>query len=289
MAMYNIFITIIFLLFLSSCSEVKAKEQEEKPEQVIKENSDISIEQTKVPANVSEPVAPQNSDNNLEEPPTEAGISEQDSNNQEVTLQDKQKNATVTDSSAALVESAVTFNVGKNDIVLGNKESKVVMVEYFSPTCPHCAYYHTAAFPEIKKKYIDTNKIAYVIREFISNKQDLDAAILARCKGDIDSFLQFHKVILEQQDKWAYSNKYRELLTNIGQIGGISPETYQQCLSNDKITEILLANTNFVAKAPKFIGTPSFFVNGVQIEQGYTINNISVAIDKALEKDEVKI
>ncbi|WP_253308173.1 MULTISPECIES: DsbA family protein [unclassified Rickettsia] len=284
--MYNIFIAIIFLLFLSSCSEDKVKDQEEKPEQVVTENNDALLEETENPTG-TESITVQT---NLEENRAETVVPEENINQDSaVQEQDKQKNETVTNSSAALIESSVTFNVGKNDIVLGNKESKVVMVEYFSPTCPHCAYYHTAAFPEIKKKYIDTNKIAYVIREFISNKQDLDAAILARCKGDIDSFLQFHKVILEQQDKWAYSNKYRDLLTNIGQIGGISPEVYQQCLSNDKITEILLANTNFVAKAPKFIGTPSFFVNGVQIEQGYTINNISVAIDKALEKDEVKI
>jgi len=175
----------------------------------------------------------------------------------------------------------VGFKVEDNDMVLGNKESKVVVVEYFSPTCPHCAYYHSVIFPELKKKYMDTNKIAYVTREFIATKQDLDASILARCKGDINSFVQFHDIMLKQQDKWAYNNKYRELLTDIGQLGGITPEEYKKCLSNDKITEILVANTNFIAKNPKFIGTPSFFVNGVQTAN-YSVNTISAAIDKAI-------
>ncbi|MFY9589247.1 DsbA family protein [Rickettsia endosymbiont of Halotydeus destructor] len=285
--MYNIFVTIIFLLFLSSCSEDKTTEQEVKPIQATKQNSEVLVEQTKNPASISEQVTPQNNENNLDEPPTEAVISEED-NNQKIAPQDETQNEPVTSSNELSDESIVNFNINKNDMVLGNKEAKAIMVEYFSPTCPHCAYYHTVIFPEIKKKYIDTNKIAYVIREFIGNKQDLDAAILARCKGDMDSFLQFHKVILEQQDKWAYSNKYRELLTSIGQIGGISPEAYKQCLSNDKITEILLANTNFIAKTPNFKGTPSFFINGVPIE-GYAVNNISKAIEKVLENDKEKI
>ena len=126
-----------------------------------------------------------------------------------------------------------------------------------------------------------------MVREFIATKQDLDAAILARCKGDINSFVQFHNIILQQQDKWAYSNKYRELLTDIGQLGGVPPEEYKQCLNSDKITETLIANTNFVAKAPKFIGTPSFFVNGVQTGN-YSIDSISTAVDKALEEQKEK-
>lgn len=178
-----------------------------------------------------------------------------------------------------------SYKVSKNDIVLGNAKAHVVMIEYFSPTCPHCAYYHKTVLPVLKQKYLDTNKIAYVIREFIGNKQDLDAAILERCGGDVASFLNFQIVLLEQQDKWAVTNKYRELLTNIAKIGGISAESYEKCLNDNKIVETLLANTNFAANAPNFVGTPVFFVNGLQITDGYSAENISKIIDKALEND----
>ena len=86
--------------------------------------------------------------------------------------------------------------VSSDDIVIGDPKSKIVLVEYFAPTCPHCVHYHQKIFPEIKAKYIDTNKIAYVIREFIGNKQDLDATILARCSGHTDTYLKFLEVIL---------------------------------------------------------------------------------------------
>ncbi|WP_375327377.1 DsbA family protein [Candidatus Tisiphia endosymbiont of Nemotelus uliginosus] len=179
---------------------------------------------------------------------------------------------------------APTFKVNKNDIVLGNANSEVVLIEYYSPTCPHCAYYNKAILPALKKKYTETNKIAYVIREFIGNKEDLDAAILQRCANNLDSFLKFQAVILEQQDKWAGNNRYRELLINIGKSGGISAEDYETCRKDDKIVKILIANTNLANNAPHFIGTPTFFINGQQISGGYSLENLSNQLDKALQQ-----
>lgn len=175
-----------------------------------------------------------------------------------------------------------TFQVNKNDIVLGNACAKVVCIEYYSPTCPHCAYYNKVILPQLKKKYIDTNQIAYVIREFIGNKQDLDAAILQRCPNTLDGFLKLQKVILEDQDKWAYSKKYRELLIDIGENGGLSKESYAKCLKDDNIIKMLIANTHLANRSPNFMGTPAFFINGVLITDGYDFNNLVTKLDKAL-------
>lgn len=274
--MRNIFLTII-LLFLNACSEEKKQEEIEKQPLTVQENTaatDKRSEENMQILNETQQES-ESSENSAESIVPNNAPQESQALNQEP-LQEQQTKVEVK-------PIKVTFLVEDTDMVLGNKESNVVLLEYFSPTCPHCSYYHKTIFPELKKKYIDTNKIAYITREFIATKQDLDAAILARCKGDINNFMQFHNIILEQQDKWAYSNKYRELLTDIGQLGGITPEEYKKCLSDDKITETLIANTNFIARTPKFIGTPSFFVNGVQTEN-YSIASISTAIDKAIEE-----
>jgi len=176
------------------------------------------------------------------------------------------------------------FNISDDDIVFGNVNSPVIVVEYFSPTCPSCAYYKQKVFPEIKKKYIDTNKIAYVIREFIARKQDLDAAILARCAGDKEGFLKFVTVIIGQQESWAHTSKYREILTNIGKLGGISEESYANCLNNDKILDTLISNSKFISKSPKFIGTPAFFINGIQFSKPFSFDILSGEIDDVLTK-----
>ena len=174
------------------------------------------------------------------------------------------------------------YGIEPDDMVYGNPEAPVIFVMYYSPTCPHCVSFHKRTFPELQKRYIDTGKIAYVTREFIGNKQDLDATILAHCLGDVENYTKFVNVILEQQENWAFSKNYREILTNIGGLGGISPEKYAACLKDKSIGATLIENTQLLTKEPKFIGTPSFFINGKQYSGIYTLEDLSKAIDAEL-------
>ena len=181
-------------------------------------------------------------------------------------------------------DSKQSLNIQDKDFVMGNTESNVMIVEYFSPTCPHCFHYQTKIFPELQKKYIDTGKISYVTREFIGNKQDLDASILARCNGSIESYHNFMKVILDQQDQWAFSKNYREILTNIGTLGGVSPEQYAACLNDSAKIQFLIDNNKFLMQEPNFIGTPTFFINGKHYTKPYTLEDLSEAIDAAIAR-----
>lgn len=185
--------------------------------------------------------------------------------------------------SPPIIENVAKLEPVDGDMIIGdNSHAQVIFIEYFSPTCPHCAYYNKEILPQIKQKYVDTNKITYIVREFIGNKLDLDAAILARCANSKEGFFKFVDVLLAQQDNWSTNKNYRETLTNIGQLGGISAERYQECLSNEKLSAALLANTKLAATSPKFVGTPAFFINGVQFTGRYSVDGISRAIEQAL-------
>lgn len=174
-----------------------------------------------------------------------------------------------------------TMAANDDDIILGSAEAKVTIIEYFSPTCPHCAYYHKKTFPELKKRYIDTGKITYIMREFVASKQDLDAAILARCKNDQVTYLKFINVILASQGSWAYSKNYREILTNIGIMGGVPAEEYATCLNDEKKLNMLFNNSKLASKQPKVVGTPAFFINGKYFSPPYSIKKIAEIIDQA--------
>lgn len=174
------------------------------------------------------------------------------------------------------------------DIVLGDPNSKVVVLEYFAPTCPHCANYHKFILPELKAKYIDNKKIAYIFREFIGTKQDLDAAILMRCKGDLDSYVKFLEVVLSKMDSWAYNKNYREILTNIGSLGGVSPDNFTKCLDDPAKTKILMDNTKIAANFRGFLGTPTFFINGQQFNSRYTVEEMSKVIEELFAKENLK-
>ena len=52
------------------------------------------------------------------------------------------------------------------DRVLGKATAPVTVIEYVSLTCPHCANFHKTLFPRMKKEFIDTGKVRYIVREF---------------------------------------------------------------------------------------------------------------------------
>lgn len=165
-------------------------------------------------------------------------------------------------------EAITQDKISKTDIVIGNRDAKLLFVEYFAPTCTHCAYYHLRILPELKSKYIDTGKIAYVMREFVGNKQDFDASLLARCKGDVDSYLKLSEHLLLNQDSWAYSKDYREKLFEFGDKHGISKEQSNACLNNESKAQVLFDHAKLIGSDKDFIGTPSFY-----IKESYTKEN----------------
>ena len=183
-------------------------------------------------------------------------------------------------------KSITQDKISKTDIIIGNRDAKLLFIEYFAPTCTHCAYYHLRILPELKSKYIDTGKIAYVMREFVGNKQDFDASLLARCKGGVDSYLKLSEHLLLNQDSWAYSKDYREKLFEVGDKHGISKEQYNSCLNNESKAQILFDHTKLIGADKDFIGTPSFYINGELYQGEYTIKAISEFLETVLTKEE---
>ncbi len=183
-------------------------------------------------------------------------------------------------------EQGVQYNIdgiNPHDIVLGDANSKVVLIEYSSPTCPSCAYYHQKFYPKIKEKYIDTNKIAYVFRFFVANKQDLDGSVLAMC--DMKKFSAFVDTIYSSQSSWISKKSYRDILSNIAQLGGLSQEQYEQCLNDEKIRDILaLQSQKIYDKFPsRVVLTPCFLLNGTLLTGSHSFEALSVEIDKYLK------
>ena len=63
---------------------------------------------------------------------------------------------------------------------LGDPSAKVVITEYFSLTCTHCAAFAKETMPKIEKDLIQPGKVRFVFHDFPLDQVALTAAMVAR-------------------------------------------------------------------------------------------------------------
>jgi len=147
------------------------------------------------------------------------------------------------------------------DVFLGKDDAKVTIIEYASMTCPHCAHFHTATFPVLKQKYIDTGKVRFVLREFPFDPLATAAFMLARCNGN-DKYYAMVDLLFTQQKSWTgTANPAESLLATVKQAG-FTQESFEACLKNQSIYDAVNAVRDRAEKVFGVDSTPTFFING---------------------------
>jgi protein-disulfide isomerase len=170
------------------------------------------------------------------------------------------------------------------DKVLGSDKAPVIVVEYASMTCSHCARFDEATFPEFKKKYIDTGKVRYILREFPLDPLAAAAFMLARCAGETDTTKYYAMVdtLFRQQQTWAVPKALDPLLA-IAKQAGFTKEKFDACLANQKLLDDIQKVRQEAIDKFKVESTPTFFINGSRHVGALTLEEISKAIDPYLK------
>jgi len=164
------------------------------------------------------------------------------------------------------------------DLVLGNADAPITVVEYASMTCGHCAHFHSTVFPTLKEKYVDTGKVRFIMREFPLDNLAAAASMLARCAGDGKTF-PLISVLFAKQDDWAFvKGDPRPELLKFAKQAGFTQESFEKCLTDQKLLDDIAAIRSRAAETFGVNATPTFFVNGKKL------NGVDLAdFEKAFE------
>jgi protein-disulfide isomerase len=175
--------------------------------------------------------------------------------------------------------------VTADDMSMGDANAKVTVVEYASLACGHCAEWNKTVFPEFKAKYIDTGKVRYVFREFITQPPQLAVAgtLMARCAGK-DKYFTVIDAVFHGQEEIFRTGDIRGVLLPIAQSAGLSEEAFMACVSDEKAIKALNDKVQKYATEAKIEGTPTFFFNDDKYGNGLTMAQIDEAYAKALAK-----
>jgi protein-disulfide isomerase len=149
------------------------------------------------------------------------------------------------------------------DIVEGKADAPVTIVEYASMTCSHCAAFHHDVYPTLKKDFIDTGKVKFILREFPLDERATAAFMLARALDDKrDAAVDF---LFAQQKNWAFTDTPFESLASVVKQIGIGQAKFEETLKDAKLQQAIYA---VAERGGKFgvHATPTFFINGVRLD-----------------------
>jgi protein-disulfide isomerase len=158
------------------------------------------------------------------------------------------------------------------DMVLGDEHAPVTIIEYASATCPHCAHFSVATFPELKKRYIDTGKVRFIFREFPLDRLAAAGFMLARCAGK-DKYFPLIETLFAQQRDWAVQKPLEPML-QIAKLAGFTKESFDACLSNQQVLDGVEKMRDQAAKDFGVNSTPTFFLNGKRISGDISLEEL---------------
>jgi protein-disulfide isomerase len=211
------------------------------------------------------------------------------SNKQTLSNQEQTKEQTNNDDNKVAADAKKLLEINNNDIVLGDKNAPLTIVEYASLSCSHCASFYSEGFPKLKEEYIATGKVNFIYRDYPLNQPALTAGILALCQvkdktADAEKYHNFIKVLFKTQDSWAFAEDFALKLETIAKLDGISSEAFQNCIKDQKLQEQILKSRMAAAKGLQIQSTPTFFI-GDEIVNGYGgYGDLKSVIEKKLSE-----
>lgn len=155
------------------------------------------------------------------------------------------------------------------EYVMGKADAPVSVVEYLSNTCSHCARFDAEVFPKIKTQYVDTGKVKWTIREFLTPPEQLAAAgfVLARCAGR-DKYWGVIEALFHSQEQLFKGVEPKTVYGNIAHSMGMSDAQMQACLADDTLYKGVADRMQKATDQDHIDGTPTFIVNGKKLTPG---------------------
>lgn len=141
------------------------------------------------------------------------------------------------------------------DIIHGDPNAPVALIEYLSLNCGHCALFHQKYLPQLQKKYVEDKKLKIVYRHFPLDYQAAQAMIIIASLPKDQWYNAFSKA-LEKQSQWFPKGG----LEKLAELCNIDKVACQKALNNKTLEDAVVAK-RFNAEAKYDIpATPKFII-----------------------------
>ena len=160
---------------------------------------------------------------------------------------------------------------------LGGPNAAVTVTGFSDFECPACRGAHLGILKPLMEKYgnqIRYDHMHFPLRQI--HRYSLDAAEASECAADQGKFWEYVDILFERQEDLS-----EEAFPAWAEQLGLDTDQFNKCMKSHLKRSAVLADYK-VGRELGVGGTPTFFVNGTQVQSG--VDTMSAAIDAELEK-----
>ena len=184
----------------------------------------------------------------------------------------------------AAAEQPARLKLDARELSLGRSDAPVTLVEFTDYQCPFCRRFQAETFPLIKKNYIDTGKVRFIVRDlpldFHSSARP--AAEAAHCAAEQGKFWEMHAALLAGADPLANGG-----IDQRARAVGLDLARLHECMRGARYEAAIAANAA-AADSLGLNGTPAFVLG--RVEDGVLVGEVGagaqpyVAFDEAIKE-----
>jgi protein-disulfide isomerase len=154
------------------------------------------------------------------------------------------------------VPKTASVKIDKDPIVLGAAAAPVTMVEFTDYQCPFCRRFVQTTFPILKRDYIDTGKLRWIVLDMpLGFHQNANkAAQAAHCAGDQGKYWEMRDTLFKNNSELG-----SEQLPGYAREIGLDVDAFNTCLTS-KRHQAQIDQSSQKASQIGITGTPSFII-----------------------------
>jgi protein-disulfide isomerase len=146
----------------------------------------------------------------------------------------------------------------------GAPNPAVTLVEYGDYECPHCMEYHHI-LTEVMRQMPSELALEFHHYPIPVGPNSIKAAMAAEAAGEQGHYREMHDRLFETQREWTGRSDAPEIFTNMAGQMGLDTAKFREDMASPEISDRVI-NDRLRGNLLGVEGTPTFFVNGLQLD-----------------------
>lgn len=173
-------------------------------------------------------------------------------------------------------------------VTFGKPEAPLKIIMFHSLSCGHCKEFKEKTFPQVKEQFINKGLVYFMMVDFPTNPQALNAAKVAWESRDVESYEKISEALVAEDEMWGKPADTSDQICKVLMEKHLMTEIEcQQGLNDEMLGKEILRPVFELGKNHQIDYAPAFLFNGELKENPSTLTIPD--IENELEKLQVNI